>query len=372
MLRRKFFANTLALTMTTSLLGAQTAFAQTCPAPTPTPTPTPTPVAGTGINVLEQIKLLRIPTGPYTGAYELAPNGVMNWYFANLGLISIVQYLDGPGLETYIRSYMDLYLSKLEANKSIQDVQFPFGRANTSTFTLVLADSDDSYAATLLTLAARYLRASQNWAWWDQNKTKLKDIAYRNIALSVKANGLTSVFQAPRSATNNAGYLMDNAEVYRGLRDFSTVLRERGDVADANYYDSFAKNIATAMATLFSPTTNAFRMADLSAQTDTSFYPGTSCQVFPQVFGVTELAGYYDRAWSFFATNTPGWETGKLDPYPWAVLGLAAAKRGQTTLAKAQLASMEATFASNRPLMTINELGFYQRIQSVLAGRADV
>ena len=165
---------------------------------------------------------------------------------------------------------------------------------------------------------------------------------------------------------------MDNAEVYRGLRDFAALLQERGDTADAAYYDQFANKIAIAMGGLFSASTSAFRMADLSTQTETSFYPGTTCQVFPQAFGVSELSGYYDRAWNFFNANTPGWENGTLDPCPWAVLGLAAAKRGQTALANAQLASIEKTFSANRAMVTINELGFYQRTRSVLAGRADV
>ena len=302
----------------------------------------------------------------------MAPNGLSNWYFTNLGLISIIQYLDAPDLDKYIRSYLDLYISKLEPNVTIQDVHFPFGRANTSSFTLALADSDDSYAATTLTLAARYLRASQNWLWWDKNKARLKDMAYRNIALSIKSNGLTSVFQAPRSQTNNAGYLMDNCEVYRGLRDFSALLKERGDTADAAYYGTFATSIATAMSTLFVASSNAFKMADLSITTDTSFYPGTTCQVFPQVFDVSELTPYFDRAWNYMNNNSKGWESGSLDPYPWAVLGLAAAKRGQTTLAQNKQASIEKTFATNRALVTINELGFYQRTKSILAGRADI
>lgn len=352
----------------TSLLVAKNSISQTvaCPAPL-----VPA-VTSSGVNAVEAIKALRIASGPYTGAYEIAPNGLSNWYFTNLGLISIVQYLDGSDLDKYVRTYLDLYISKLEANVSIQDVQFPFGRANPSVFTLVPPDSDDSYAATTLTLAVRYLKASQNWAWWDKNKSRLKDMAYRNIALSVKPNGLTSVFQAPRNQTNNAGYLMDNCEVYRGLRDFAAMLKERGDTADAAYYGLFATNIASALAGLFSNTTSAFRMADLSTQTDKSFYPGTTCQVFPQVFDVPELSGCYDRAWTFFNSNSTGWQTGSLDPYPWAVLGLAAAKRGQTALAQAQLASIEKTFAANRALVTINELGFYQRTKSVLAGRADI
>ncbi len=386
MLRRNFFLKTAAVTMTATMLGrVNNSLAQTtgaCAAPPP-PTPTPAPAAiptpapttgGTagGINVVEAIKALRVPTGPYTGAYEIAPNGLANWYFTNLGLISIVQYLDAPDLDKYIRSYLDLYISKLQPNTSIQDVNFPFGRANTASFTLVPADSDDSYAATTLTLAARYLRASQNWAWWDRNKAKLKEMAYKNIAVAVKPNGLTSVFQAPRNQANNAGYLMDNCEVYRGLRDLSGLLAERGEPQDAAYYESFAKNIASSLATLFSTSTNAFRMADLSSQTETSFYPGTSCQVFPQVFGVTELSGYYDRAWNFLSANSAGWEKGGLDPFPFAVVGFAAAKRGQNTLANAQMASIERSFIANRAIVTINELGFYQRTKSVLAGRADV
>lgn len=366
MQRRNFFMGTTALTAT-MLTGMTNSLAQTAAACLPPP-----PVSTAGINAVAEIKALRIPTGPYAGAYEIAPNGLANWYFTNLGLISIVQYLDGPDLDKYIRTYLDLYISKLEPDVSIKDVRFPFGRANTSSFTLVMSDSDDSYAATTLTLATRYLRASQNWAWWDKNKLRLKDMAYRNIALAVKPNGLTSVFQSPRNQTNNAGYLMDNSEVYRGLKDFSAMLKERGDTADAAYYDLFAKNIATAMTSLFHAPTSAFRMADLSTQTETSFYPGTSCQVFPQVFGVTECSPYFDRAWNFLAINSPGWEAGKLDPYPFAVLGLAAAKRGLTAAARVQLASIEKTFASNRPMITINELGFYQRTKSVLEGRQDV
>ena len=366
MQRRKLVFNTAALTASI-LAGVTPSIAQTNNTCLPPP-----PLTSGAINAVAEIKALRIPTGPYAGAYEIAPNGLSNWYFTNLGLIAIVQYLDGPDLDKYIRSYLDLYLSKLEPNMSIMDVQFPFGRANTSSVNLVLADSDDSYAATTLTLAMRYLRVSQNWAWWDRNKTRLKDIAYRNITLSVKSNGLTSVFQSPRSQSNNSGYLMDNAESYRGLRDFAAVLRERGDTADANYYDAFAKNIGVGMTTLFQPATAGFRMSDASNQTETSFYPGTTCQVFPQVFGVAECAPYYDRAWNFFNTNSPNWELGKLDPFPFAVLGFAAAKRGLTTQAKAQLASMEATFLANRRLLTINELGFYQRTQSVLAGRTDI
>jgi hypothetical protein len=57
---------------------------------------------------------------------------------------------------------------------------------------------------------------------------------------------------------------------------------------------------------------------------------------------------------------------------PWAILGYVAALRGETPLAVAKTRSIEQLFASNRSLVTINELGFYLRTQSVLAGQVDV
>lgn len=365
MLRRNFFIKSSLFALSANLLASKAILAQTqCPSPTS--------VSTSGINCVEEIKSLRIPTGPYAGAYEIAPNGLSNWYFTNLGLISIIQYLSGPDLDKYIRTYLDLYLSKLEPDLSIKDIQFPFGRVDTSNFKLVLSDSDDSYAATTLTLATRYLRASQNWVWWDQNKQKLKDIAYRNLAVSTKSNGLTSVFQSPRNQTNNTGYLMDNCEAYRGLRDFSAMLNERGDAQSATYFGSFANGIASSLAGLFVQLNGAFRVSDASPLVETSFYPGTTCQIFPQVFGVNELAPYFDKAWNFLSVNSVGWEKGSLDPFPFAVVGFAAAKRGQIALAQNQISYMDKLFVSNRALMTINELGFYQRTKSVLLGRTDV
>ncbi len=372
-MQRRNFILTSGTVCSSAFISAK-AFSQTCPpVPTSTPTPTPSPTPSvSGINVIAEIKALRIPTGPYAGAYELSPNGKLNWYFAALGLLPIVQYLNAADLDVYIRSYLDVYLRNLTTAYYIDDVDFPYGRANTSSFVKVLSDSDDSYAATFLSLAVRYVRASGNWAWWEANKVRMKDVAYRNIALAVKANSLTSVFQPLRSQTNSIGYLMDNCEVYRGLRDFASMLRERGELPDANYYDGFATAMAGGMAKLFNAPNNAFTPSDANPVPVTSFYPGTTCQVFAQAFGVTELAPMFDRGWTYLNARSPNWEDGRYDPYSWAVLGYVAAKRGQFVQARAQLATIEKTFAANRGLVTINELGFYQRTKSILAGVKDV
>lgn len=363
MLRRHFVSGASLFLASTA-----TGFAQTVTCPTPTPAPT-----GNLIDVMAQVKSLRIPSGPYAGGYEIAPNGRLNWYFTNLGLLPLVQSFSVSDRDTYVRSYLDLYLRNLNPDATIMDVDFPLGRANTEMFVRVLSDSDDSYAATLISLAVRYVRLSQNWAWWDLNKGKLKTMAYRNLAVMVKPNGLTSVFQPPRNAGNSIGYLMDNCEVYRGLRDLAGLLRERGEAADANYYDSFATGIARGIGnSLFDGTRGGFTPGDFTGQAATTFYPGTTCQVFPQAFGLSELAPYFDRAWNYLQTVTPGWADGRHDPYPWQVLGFVAAKRGDIVTAQAQMRTTEQKFIAQRALVTINELGFYQRSRNLLNGQADI
>ncbi|MFC7461068.1 hypothetical protein [Hydrogenophaga defluvii] len=369
MQRRHFIVRSTALSLAT-LPGTQALAQVSCPPPPTTTTPSP----GTGgIDVVAQIKALRIPTGPYTGGYEIAPNGRLNWYFTQLGLLPIVQFLGAADLDTYIRVYLDLYLKNLSAAATIDDVHFPYGRANTSVFTKVLSDSDDAYAATFLSLAVRYVRASGNWTWWEANKARIKTVAYRNLALAVKRNGLISVFQAPRSETNSIGYLMDNCENYRGLRDLAGLLRERSEISDANYYDQIATNVATAMGNvIYNTAGRAFTPSDADPLPTKTFYPGTTCQVYAQAFGVHELSRFFDPAWNYLNAQSPQWEDGRYDPYPWAILGFAAAMRGQRSQAVAKQTAVEKLFTANRGLVTINELGFYQRTKSLLVGTAAV
>lgn len=360
--RRNFLFSSTALSF--GALGSTLAQSQTTCVPAPTTT---------GIDVIKEIRALRIPTGPYAGGYEIAPNGRLNWYFTNLGLISIVQFLNAADLETLIRSYLDLYVRSMTQADTIDDINFPFGRVNPTSFVKIASDSDDSYAATFISLAVRYVRASRNWTWWEANKARIKSVAYRNLAMTAKRTGLTSVFQAPRSLTNSIGYVMDNCEGYRGLRDLASLLRERSEIPDANYYDLLATNAANGiMSQTFNGAAGAFTPSDANLTPETAFYPGTTCQIYPQAFGLAELASKFDTAWAYLNRITPRWEDGHCDPYPWAILGTVAAMRGQTATARVQLASIEKTFASNRALVTINELGFYQRTKSILAGGVGV
>jgi hypothetical protein len=309
------------------------------------------PPAAPAIDVVAQIKALRLNDGPLAGAYPIAPAGKVNWYFANLGLMGIVNKLSADDGDFYIRQYLDAFVRHVDGDGIIFDYgpngpEFP--------------DSHDSYAATFLTLVLAYETHSGNSVWANSNMATLKLMAYNCLTTQVKSNMLTSVFR--NGVPSNIGYLMDNCEVYRGLRDFAALLRKRGDT-DADYYDSFATQIPLGMRALFSV---AYKPSDAHQSPETTFYPGTTCQVFPQAFGVPELSNTFDTAYFYLNNHSPGWEKGTYDMFPWAVLGYVAAVRNDAQRARTQLATMNTLFQSNRALVTINELGWYQRTTDLL------
>ena len=334
--------------------------------------PEPPPVAPP-IDALAKIKALRITSGPFSGGYRIAPQGRLNWYFSQIGLIAIVPYLSVSELDTCIRTYLDLYLSRLQSDYTIQDVNF--NDASMQSITLVPSDSDNSYTATLLSLAARYLKASGNWTWWNLNKTTLQNMAEANIAALQKANGLCRVFQPTRSSpVADYGYLMNNAEDYRGLRDHAAILSLRGESTLANHYNNMATHMAQSMVVyLWDSARSGFKVSDQDWRADTStFYPGATCQVFPQAFSVTELSPYFGQAYQFLNTWKPQWTREIDDPFPWAMLGYVAAKRGDTARASLQMQATDRKFASNPAYLTINELGYYLRTRGILNGLGDI
>lgn len=338
--------------------------ANSAKAPTPAPTPKP-------IDAPQEIKNLRIPNGDYAGGYLIAPAGRLQFYFANLGLNGIVPNLSATELDQYILPYLELYIRKLTPNYTIQDVVFTDGTF--LNYTLQNPDSHDAYAGTFLTLAVSYVKARGNYNWFETNKATLKNIAYYNILLSAggKTSGLVSVFQ-PGSNTNQTGYLMDNAEAYKGIRDFSAMLRSRKDI-EADYYDSFATNIARGIGQLYDSQRRAFKSDDTVASASPIFYPGTTCQVFPQAMDIVEVSTNFTNAWNYLNSKTPRWEFNfdSNNNFPWAILGYVAAKRGDSAKARTQMQTIDKLFVNNRPMVTINELGYYQRTKNRLANIAN-
>jgi hypothetical protein len=100
---------------------------------------------------------------------------------------------------------------------------------------------------------------------------------------------------------------MDNCEGYRGLRDLASLLRERSELTETNYYDLVATNAASGiLSQTFNVAGAAFTPSDANLTPEVAFYPGSTCQIYPQAFGLTELAPKFDTAWAYLNRTTPG------------------------------------------------------------------
>ena len=318
-----------------------------------------------------RIVKLRLTEGPYAGGFRQQANDArLNWYFANLGLLAICD--DRPDL---IRPYLDLYLSKVDGRTgTIRDI------GDLGTGALRRSDSDDSYAATFLSLATKYRASPGGERWWAQNRVKLKEIARLVLLDHQKPSGLVPSFANGDPRT--VAYLMDNCEVYRGLEDLSRALEADRD-PDAKSYAEAAGRVSKGIAGLFDEASQSFRHADVDGAE--TFYPRLAAQVFPEVFGVplgdaARTRSRYAAAWkSLNAGRMPGkprdrWEVGEnsdrsLGGYPWMVLGYAAARRGEPGVARTQLASFARRSGQGDPpppYTAIHELGWAVRVASLL------
>jgi hypothetical protein len=67
-----------------------------------------------------------------------------------------------------------------------------------------------------------------------------------------------------------------------------------------------AHQIAVSMDShLFNRVNQAIRPSDAHVCGALDFYPYASCQIFPQVFGVAELAHRFDAAWQYLGHALP-------------------------------------------------------------------
>ena len=320
-----------------------------------------------GWDPLPQLEKSRIAGGTFAGGYLVAPAGYLNWYFANLGLSGFVDRVPAE-----VKQYLNLYIAHLEPGWNIQDVTFddPY-HPETSTWEKKAQDSDDSYAATFLSLAARYVRVTGDTAWFNANLATLKNIAYYNLAVPQNANGLVRVFQAHSS--NDVYYTEDNCEDYKGLMDFSAELSAVGD-PDASYYAAVAGPIATAVGNLmYLPNDGAFAVVWNGAVNPLSaspgYYPRGVTQAFPQGYQLPVAQSEEDAAWSYLNAQFPSFWNGQYDADPFTITGYTAALRGDTSIATAAQQRVQDMVAAGQAV-PINDLSFYTRIDQVLAGGA--
>ena len=322
---------------------------------------------------LEHLRWIDSTRGP-SGVMATRPERVSAVpYFANYAAMALVE--ERP-YRPAVRRYMEWYLSHL----NLPDQWGQYGTiydyallpVEQRTFAY---DSADSYAATFLSLASSYLRQTGDAGFVRENLASLRRVA-----------SLLASLQEPDGLMRSGGnvrtkYLMNNAEDFRGLEDWADLLEALGYRSESRVYRSRARRLAATIERwMWNPSAGTYRWAidgeGLRYASDWSrWYPDAVAQLYPGAFGLIPPDGERARALvRTFGTKHPGWASfRKSDPYPWMIVGYAAATAGETAPAEEMLANSRALARGSDRWYNL-ESAFYllteRRLHSVSSSKA--
>lgn len=246
----------------------------------------------------------QLSSGAVVTAYPGQPKIVP--YFAHLALYGLTAW--GLNLPR-VRAYLDWYLAHLErpdrfgVTGTVYDYYLDEKGMEVPTYGY---DSSDSYAATFLTLVRFYYEAGGDRAWLENHWPELEVVAGAMLATLQKDN-LTLARPDWR-----VKYLMDNCEVYRGLKDYAWLLIKAGKEGEAEKYEVLAGKVKKAMEIKmrcnggYCPA--VYRGGLRRRPNWRRWYPDALAQLFPIITGV--LAPQEEEArrlYANFLRNYPHW-----------------------------------------------------------------
>jgi len=234
-------------------------------------------------------------------------------------------------------------------------------------------DSADSYAATLLTLAAVYQENSRDLNFISEHYRELSTVAELIIALQ-DSDGL--VWAKPDLKVK---YLMDNCECYRGLKDWARLLAGLGYNELSGIYDHKAETVKNSILERFWDD-DAYCFA-WAVDRDSNrhlpvrgrSYPGLFAQVYPVTFEVIPPESEQAKlAYQKLNSELPGWpELAVGDPFPWSILGYGASLMGDLPRACVFLHNCRSSYITvgrEYPWSTF-ESAFYARACETIRGK---
>ena len=252
-------------------------------------------------------------------------------YFANLAVMGLLENPDPGKLQT-THKWMDWYITHMNApdyngvhGSVYVHYADPVTQAETATpgsLTHGNYDSTDSYAATFLSLTRKYIESGGDRSFVIENKAELETIAGAMLS-TLQPNGLT--WAKPDYAI---AYLMDNAEVYKGLADIEWLERQLfSDSVKGNEYGLQKEATLAGIELMWNAAKDNYDFYECGhcsggASDWSSFYPGATAQMYPIWHNI--LAPTSERAIHLYQKlndSHPGWpQLSKPDAFPWAIL----------------------------------------------------
>jgi hypothetical protein len=272
----------------------------------------------------------------------------INGYFANYSAIGLVV----AGRYSSALAWAKWYAKHVNApgvwgqGCSIYDYQYVDGKES-STGT---ASSVDAHGASYITLLkAMYRSGDAASVTYVKSVRPQVECITLSVTSLIASNGLAQV-----KPGNNIQYLIDNAQVYRGLGDAAWLEANAwGETQQSALYASLQKGVAKGIATMWNSGLNMYASyttpsGHIDTPTWSTWYADSTAQLFLVINGVLKpsdpravgLYKAFNAAWPRWTLGTSGNPSG----FPWAAVAQAAAAMGDTARVNAYAANVDALY----------------------------
>ncbi len=267
------------------------------------------------------------PMEEYGGGYRVMP------YFSNLASLAL---LERDKYIPAVKKYMDWYFGHLNTAET------DYNKVKGTIYDYHVEkdgetekpengyDSTDSYPATFFSLLRKYYEVTGDSQYLLEHQSQLDDIG--SAMLSTYDNGLT--YAKPDYRIQ---YLMDNAEVHKGLADaiwlYDNVIKSK---EKSDYYEKFRKEIENTLQNkLWNEKTMSYAnyrddAGNIAQSVLTTFYSDATAQLYPiweELISPSEPRAL--EIYNTFCKNFPDWPVMKnAGDYPWAIMAYTAAMMG--------------------------------------------
>jgi len=290
-------------------------------------------------------------------------------YFSNLAAIGLTK---NKNYYPQVKAWMQWYIAHLNYPDKwgLYCTMYDYSVSGTTETSLNDADSTDSYAASFLSLA---------WAFWQTGdadaRAYISTLSYQLDCIggvmvqTQQSNGLTWA-----KPDYQIQFLMDNAEVYKGMRDVASLFNALQNPNARDWYNAHAVSVSNGIRDNLWDAAHGNYLTSVGAPaTDwTKWYPDSTPQLFPVLHGVIPSSDpRAQQVYTTFNQKWPNWTTQFADAFPWVAVSGASALMGDTGRVNTYINTVQTHHVNTGfpyPWYCA-EAGWFMRVNNYMLGR---
>jgi hypothetical protein len=320
-----------------------------------------------------------IAASDWVASHSTLPDGAILYtsnrivpYYSNIAAMGMTK---DPSKIGQVRAWMDWYIAHLNSHDvwGLGNTIYDYNVSGTTETPANDADSTDSYPATFLSLAWNFYQTGDpNAQWYVKSIAAQLDAIGQSLVRTQQGDGLT--WAKPNYQIK---YLMDNCEVYRGMRDAAALFQALGNGSKSAFYNSHASAALQGIMSMWMG--HGFAVykdngGNLAAPNWGKWYADAVSQLYPvleQVLPASDPKA--QEVYWRFNTAWPNWANFSFntsDPFPWVLVSNAAARMGDFGRVNTYIVNVQHLYVNKGfpwPFYSM-EAGFFMQVNAYYAG----